>query len=70
MEEQPLICASLQALNLQTARQDFFGLDAALMTGLGAWDAGPTGDLRVLVDNPEPDSHLAQVGLQKKCITP
>lgn len=34
------------------------------MTGLGAGDAGPTGDLQVLVDEPEPDSLPAQVGLK------
>ncbi|KAF0029666.1 hypothetical protein F2P81_018771 [Scophthalmus maximus] len=30
------------------------------MTGLGAGDAGPTGDLQVLVDESEPDSLPAQ----------
>lgn len=39
------------------------GLDEALMTGLGTWDTGPTGDLQVPVDKPEPDSHPARVGL-------
>lgn len=32
------------------------------MTGLGAGDAGPTGDLQVQVDEPEPDSLPSQVG--------
>lgn len=32
------------------------------MTGLGAGDAGPTGDLQVQVDEPEPDSLTSQVG--------
>lgn len=34
------------------------------MTGLGAGDAGPTGDLQVLVEEHEPDSLPAQVGLK------
>lgn len=34
------------------------------MTGLGAGDTGPTGDLQVLVDEPEPDSLPAQVGMK------
>lgn len=34
------------------------------MTGLGAGDAGPTGDLQVQVEEPEPDSLPAQVGLK------
>ncbi|KAA8580119.1 hypothetical protein FQN60_005654, partial [Etheostoma spectabile] len=38
------------------SQADFLGLDAALMTGLGAGDAGPTGDLQVLLDEPGPDS--------------
>lgn len=40
----------------------FLGWDAALMTGLGAGDAGPTGDLQVQVDEPESDSLPSQVG--------
>lgn len=40
----------------------FLGSDAALMTGLGAGDAGPTGDLQVQVDEPELDSLHSQVG--------
>lgn len=44
------------------SQADFLGLDAALMTGLGAWDTGSTGDLQVLVDEPRSDSHPAQVG--------
>lgn len=32
------------------------------MTGLGAGDAGPTGDLQVQVDEPELDSLPSQVG--------
>lgn len=32
------------------------------MTGLGAGDAGPTGDLQVQVDEPESDSLPSQVG--------
>lgn len=44
------------------SQADFLGSDAALMTGLGAWDTGSTGDLQVLVDEPRSDSHPAQVG--------
>lgn len=32
------------------------------MTGLGAGDAGPTGDLQVQVDEPESESVPSQVG--------
>lgn len=32
------------------------------MTGLGAGDAGPTGDLQVQLDEPESDSLPSQVG--------
>lgn len=46
------------------SQADFLGLDTALMTGLRPGDAGPTGDLQVLVDEPEPDSLLLQVGLK------
>lgn len=56
------LCPSLQAA--PAARADVLGLDAALMTGLGAWDTGPTGDPQVLVDEPGPDSHPARVGLK------
>lgn len=44
------------------SQADFLGSDAALMTGLGAWDTGSTGDLQVLVDELRSDSHPAQVG--------
>lgn len=50
------------------SQADFLGLHAALMTGLGAGDVGPTGDLQVLVKEPEPDFLPAQVGLETfKC---
>ena len=39
------------------------------MTGLGAGDVGPTGDLQVLVDDPEPESVPAQVGLRPSYCT-
>lgn len=48
---------------LSGSRADILGLDVVLMTGLGAWDTGPTGDLQFPVDRPEPDSHPARVGL-------
>ena len=39
------------------------------MTGLGAGDTGPTGDLQVQVDEPEPDSLPAQVGQKPSHLT-
>lgn len=50
------------------SQADFLGLDAALMTGLGAWDTGSTGDLQVLVDEPRSDSHPVQVGKKTKTV--
>lgn len=40
------------------------------MTGLGAGDVGPTGDLQVLLDEPESDSLPAQVGLKPSVTDP
>ena len=39
------------------------------MTGLGAGDTGPTGDLQVQVDEPEPGSLPAQVGQKPSYLT-
>lgn len=46
------------------SQADILGVDAALMTGLGAWDTGPTGDLQVLLEEPQTDSHPLRVGLK------
>ena len=59
--EQPLFVPHSR---LRGSPADILGVDAAPMTGLGAWDTGPSGDLQVLQEEPGPDPQPVQVGLK------